>query len=269
MPESNESLVCDWVIDVICQRLGQEADQVFKPDDVVHDEPAVDREFRVGSHLYCLEHTRIESFEGQIGVERVYLENRTYIQSELEAYSFGQGLFRLLLPASLLSSRRAITEHLPEVRRWLQERAPLLEIGSPSTAPRHVAQENLDGIGLVRLERWPAEGSKMRLGLLFDEDEESRRRRVVRALEDKCPKLESARTAGGVTALVLESDDLQLANQVLIRKALLDACRCVSVPLPDELYLAETDLWQLWTLRLSRKFLEAEKIGPTYYVAKG
>jgi hypothetical protein len=46
-----------------------------------------------------------------------------------------------------------------------------------------------------------------------------RRQRIAEALARKCPKLLAARNDGCVSVLILESDDIALANRVVVAEA--------------------------------------------------
>ena len=82
--------------------------------------------------------------------------------------------------------------------------------------------------------------------------EKARRTRVDTALERKCPKLAVAKqTFGAVSVLVLESDDIALANRHGISQTVVDAIQA-RPDVPDMILLAETDRglrWQLWLVK--------------------
>ena len=73
---------------------------------------------------------------------------------------------------------------------------------------------------------------------------------MIPALEKKLPKLHEAKQRSRTSILVLESDDLGLANESLIGDALISSLEQVG-PLPDEVYLVETETgpWIVWALK--------------------
>ena len=73
----------------------------------------------------------------------------------------------------------------------------------------------------VSLYRWPGLDGRLFIGEFSPEKlEELRRQRVRLALDAKCPKLLAAKGESRISVLVLESDDIALANPVVIGNAL-------------------------------------------------
>ena len=78
-----------------------------------------------------------------------------------------------------------------------------------------------------------------------------RAERLRKALSDKCPKLERCKDEGARTVLVLESDDIALTNQLLVRMRLAELVSERS-DLPDEIYLVETEIrsWAVYPMKV-------------------
>jgi hypothetical protein len=74
--------------------------------------------------------------------------------------------------------------------------------------------------------------------------------RVAGALARKCPKLTTEKAKGHESVLVLESDDLSLANSDAIGRALEVALANCPEP-PDRVYLVETEMrpWRAYLLK--------------------
>ena len=84
------------------------------------------------------------------------------------------------------------------------------------------------------------------------DQESARRQRINTALAKKLPKLGAAKAEyNAESVLVLESDDIALANAFVIRDAV--RLELEQYPdAPDTIYFVETDrglAWQLWVIR--------------------
>jgi len=121
----------------------------------------------------------------------------------------------------------------------------------------------------VSLYRWPGLDGRLFIGEFSPEKlEELRRQRVRLALDAKCPKLLAAKGESRISVLVLESDDIALANPVVIGNALVQGLSKRQGDVPDEVYLVGTELeqqWIVWVLKeRSCQFPHVPKDGPHY-----
>jgi hypothetical protein len=82
--------------------------------------------------------------------------------------------------------------------------------------------------------------------------EESRRSRIGTALARKCPKLAKAKhERGALSVLLLESDDIALANRHVVSEAVVEELEA-RTDQPDFVLLVETDrglAWELWIVK--------------------
>jgi hypothetical protein len=82
--------------------------------------------------------------------------------------------------------------------------------------------------------------------------EGSGRTRIRTALARKCPKLAQAKSQhGALSVLVLESDDIALANRHVISEAVVEELKA-RTDQPGFVFLIETDrglAWELWILK--------------------
>jgi hypothetical protein len=96
--------------------------------------------------------------------------------------------------------------------------------------------------------------------------ESARHARVDTALERKCPKLAAARREfGAISVLILESDDIALANRHTVSATVIDAIERRQ-DAPAIILLVETDRgleWQLWIVKDGdSKYPEIKDPGP-------
>jgi len=153
------------------------------------------------------------------------------------------------------------------LKSWIKSKAPNLLIGSPSTAPKHFIREIPPGVPFeVKLYRWPRRDGQFFISRSEpDELEKQRRLRIRRALDDKCPKLQKERGNDRISVLILESDDMALANHAVIAQAVILELSDRKVDLPDEVYLIETEIkpWEVWILKEGNNlFPDIEDAGP-------
>jgi hypothetical protein len=102
--------------------------------------------------------------------------------------------------------------------------------------------------------------------------EEARRARIRTALARKCPKLAKAkREHGALSALLLESDDIALANRHVISEAVVEELK-TRADQPDFVFLVETDrglAWELWIVKEgARQYPTIDNPGP-FHVDSG
>lgn len=91
--------------------------------------------------------------------------------------------------------------------------------------------------------------------------------RIRSAPEDKCPKLQAAKGDDLTSVLVLESNDIALANSVDIAKAVVKELSERQDDIPDEVYLVETEIepWVVWVLKEGpHLFPDVAEAGPYY-----
>ncbi len=264
-PLNHEKRVCLAVLETIQQRDGLTFSNLHWADEADRSNPAVDLVFESSSTHFALELTRIESFPGQI---EHYHQTQEWVEAlvaELRGQLPRPGHYTLSFEVGAVRGFRPNPKSLKALVDWVRARAGGLEMGSPETAPRHFVRERPDGVPFkVALFRWPARGAHSDGTLSFSDfvpdDLEGRRRlRIRQALEAKLPKLESMSRAGATTILVLESNDIQLANASAVASALVAELERLQDAIPDRVWLVETDgePWDLWELKRDSRIFGA------------
>ncbi len=97
--------------------------------------------------------------------------------------------------------------------------------------------------------------------------ERERQKRIGDALKTKFPKLSKAKKeVGGISVIVLESNDIALANNALIAAALINELDKKQEDIPDEIYLVETELQNTWYITILKEgrslFSQIDNYGP-------
>lgn len=218
----NEQLICKAVMELVARRRGESIVNAEPVDTVVRDRPAVEWMFETPTARFALEHTRIESFSNQIAEGRLFAQ----LLGPLEAELAGKLPGAFFLVAEVGAARAPAAQHA-EIRRNLAEW--ILSKGADLDAEEETGQrgncditEKPSGVPFeVTLHRDSDYDSRLFVMQKQSGDrEELQRDRIRTAMARKCPKLFEASNDGRISVLVLESDDVALAN--------LDAIACLT-----------------------------------------
>ena len=243
MKRSNQDDACEFVREIVAVRTREPIALTYRPELEHRNIEAVEELWESSSRRYAVEHTLIESFEGQLAnlakIERLLVPVKNMLAGRLP------GRFALAVRETDTSTARAnFAAAHQEIARLVLEAASGLNVGDTVT---------------LRSQALPFE---LRLHLRFKEDsrlilytdiegnaEELRLERVRRALDDKCPKLATWARDGRTSILILEADDIQHSNVAVVYKALALALAERNDP-PDVVVLVETDgnPWSGWIL---------------------
>ena len=264
---NNESKVCEAVVRTLEKRTRATRTDVRHPErDGVG--PPVDLRLKLGVQEYAIEHTRIESFENQIGTDiiadRIVRHIRQRIPDPFPSPAYYELQFPtdVSLPKGKAKRDRALNDL---VKRILASEQVLRKRSSD----RSLSVRNLRGANdLIQVAQagfcckfellhWPIASLIRRppgtLSFRFippDDPQGLRTDRLRRAFSQKFPKLKACKAEGARTVLVLESGDSGPVS-FEFRSDLLPSllARCMNAP--DEIFLVETcfDLWWLWPLK--------------------
>ena len=236
---------------------------------------------QLGTFRYVLEHTRIDPFENALGIGCKVLEFGTPINKALFGALPGPAFYDLVLPQDLKlggKSRKQISAIQEALIDWVSDEGPRLYHQAKTSGllqPRASAVKEFPDLLPYRasltccLSGPPSETEAGMFGIsrIPDDDlEELRFQRLLRALSDKCPKLQCCkdRRATAKTILVLECDDIAISNSDVIRTAL-ERAAGKRTDIPDEVYLVQTmvDTWYVHPMNSA-----AETDFPTDYYTK-
>lgn len=250
MTYSLQDEVCEFVREIIAARTGEPISIASRPDLDYRNDKAVEELWDARSVGYAVEHTRVESFDGQLAniakIKRLLSPVKERLAGGLPGY------YVLAVREDETAVARVDFELAHgEIERLVLEAVEGLAVG--------------ETIGL-RSERLPFEirlhlrhrdGSSVVLYSDIEGDPETLRvERFRRAFEDKCPKLAAWSSGGRRSVLVLESDDFQHANFSVSFDAV-EKVLAERQDVPDIIVYVETDAspWSAWV------FKDGERLG--------
>ena len=240
-----EYIVIKSVLEFISKTINVDFEITEFPDESERNLRACDALARVGCRRVAIEHTSIDSIPFQRRDDKRFIKLLGPLESELSGKLPTPGHYHLHIHMNAIPTGVDWADVRRWIYRWCQKVAPSLEIGDPSTAPRHFVRGVPQGVPFeVTLYRWPGQDGQFKIGRFSpaDADLENQREEVVyQALVSRGTKVAGYGRKGFRTMLVLESKDIALANFSVIGQAFVNATKRVcSAQLPDEVYLVET-----------------------------
>jgi hypothetical protein len=239
----NEGKCCDAVLRILEQQHQTHRANVQRD---TASNRGVEIVCNIGKLRYALEHTLIEPFpENQrdnIAFRRVFddafeSEVRDALRGDLaystyvDVYAFKAFKARRLsdVRQELIAWIRASVSRLPEPEGFPQVS---LHAKPPDTpVPIRLACHRSKGLGGRLL---PGRFAPREL-------EHLRRKRLLKALQDKSPKLHTAKLPGTLTILVLENSDIALTNEGLVSETIDTLAPQIS-HMPDDDYIVDTSI---------------------------
>ena len=264
---NNEGKVCDAVVRALEKCTRETRADIRHPEkDGVG--PPVDLRLKLGTEKYAIEHTRIESFENQIGTVVVANRIMRHIKTNILDPFPSPAYYELQFPTdvSLPRGKPRRDRALNDLVEWVRANEKILrERNSTRFLPLrnpYMANDSIRGAPAgfdceFELLHWPIAPLIRRtpgtLSFRFippDDLEIPRTDRLRQAFSRKCPKLEACKAEGARTVLVLESSDSGLIS-FEFRSDLLPSLLAECANAPDEIFLVETcaDLWWVWPLK--------------------
>ncbi len=133
----NEGKVCDAVIRILERRTRRKRRDLRTHADAGNGKN-VEARFRLGSQEYAIEHTRINSFNNQVGIELLFEEFKRPIVAKLSGALPRPGYWKLCLPSNigLRIKRKGFASAQEVLIRWLPTAAEqLLAEGASGRGP--------------------------------------------------------------------------------------------------------------------------------------
>ncbi len=253
--DAHEEAICLSVLSLWNRRSGQSVTILERPEKKERNSEAVD--FLVGKEhpQMAVEHTRIESYANQIEDGHLFVGLLQPLELKLKDTLPRPGSYQLTIWCGTAAwSRGKKKDNIRRaIEEWVRVTAPTLKMNKP---PHHYKTERLEGVPFdVTLSKFEAmsevRNGELLISMFSPKDlEEQRATRVDRALGDKCPKLLKAKVGDMQSMLILESDDIVLANAHAIGRAFIEKAHG-RLDMPDFVYLVETELSSpiLWILK--------------------
>jgi hypothetical protein len=260
--------VCNTLACFIARRKGITIKRIRYPDEEQRNVKAVDVLVESSSSEIVIEHTLIESYPGQIAEHSRIQELLKPLQTMLAGKLPTPGHYELSVAVGAVKGAKDTERIQSALIKWVKNKAPSLQMGSPDVAPAHYITEKPRGVPFeVTLYRWPYSDGKFWIILQAPEDlEEKRRQRISKALEEKCPKLFKARSDKRDSVLLFELDDISLGNHIAVANVISEELNLRN-DIPDEIYLVRTEIrpWEVWVLKEGTRFFRGiENAGPHY-----
>jgi hypothetical protein len=271
---TNEGRCCDAVLRIL------EAEHGEQRREVIRDTPTrrgIDVTCYIGNQHYAIEHTLIEPFpENQrddILFGRVFdpafeagiadlLKSDLAYTITVSVYAFNDFTGQRLagVRADLLAWARGAVPRLPEPPRGRGPTEVRISAEQPE-APVRVT---------LACHHSTALGGRLLPGRFAPQDLENlRHARLLKALEDKGPKLDAACAGNTRTVLIVENHDFAITNEGLVSEAFDQLCAQVEHP-PTDIYLVDTrggGTFRVTQVRRARRacLLMGEKLGDWEY----
>jgi hypothetical protein len=201
-----QDVVCAFVREIIEARTGELVRVTDRPEVDLRSGEVVEQRWESASLRYAIEHTRVESYDGQIGNEARLSRLIVPVRAMLAGRLPGTYVLAVLLRETNQARIKYADAH-EEIVRLTLDAAPILKNDETVVLPSKRLPFS------VRLHRRHGNGSQAFVHCLIDGDGEALRlERMRRALADKCPKLKEWCADGRTSILVLEANDIQLSN---------------------------------------------------------
>lgn len=237
--------VIEKVLEFLSRAINLPCEITEFPDEIERRLPACDALAIVGRKNVAVEHTSIDSIPFQRRDDSRFKKVLGPLEDELAGKLPTSGHYHLVIEMNAIPTGVNWDDVSQSICAWCQKVAPTLEIRGPFTAPRHFARGMPEGVpSQVTLYRWPGRDGEFKAARFSPDDLERQRVKVIyQALASRGVKVARYRNSGFRTILILESDDIALANDSDIGQAFVNAInKCGSTPLPDEVYLIQTEV---------------------------
>jgi len=269
MEKNHEKQVCDTIIHFITKRKNLTINKICYPDkEKRNSAPSVDRIIKCCGSEIVLEHTLIESYSEQITDSKRVANLLGPLRIKLTGQLPKPGHYELLIDAGAVKGAKDTKNIQTALIKWIKEKAPLLQVGSPNVAPAHYIREKPAGVPFeATLYRFPRHDGELWIKLLAPNNLESKRKKRIRkAFDDKCPKLFKAREGNRISILLLEYDDIFLGNDLEIGQDIIEELTSRN-DVPDEIYLVDTCITK-WSVSVLKEgiglFPNIQNLGPHY-----
>jgi hypothetical protein len=253
----NQGKCCDAVLRILEERLGRSRSDLQFPELEEHA-ARVELACRIGGNSFALEHTKLLAYPDQIQDGVNFLKALAPLEHDLSGRLPKTGSFMLIVP--WLAFRGLSTKEAVRIREviaaWVLEVAPTMKLNGRGCATTMATPRGVPFP--VSIDAWvgPQDSpGTFRIARREPPDLEAMRLTAAgKALADKLPKLRVWSEFGAKSVLILETEDVTLANHHGKAIAALQQLLPMDGYVPDYVFFvyAQTAPWLVQTLVMER-----------------
>jgi len=212
------------------------------PDEIIRNQKACDAIVSIGVKKAAIEHTSIDCYQSEREEEALFLKLFNPVKEALERELKVPGKFVISTDAKINLKGFDYDEVRPLIIKSCLQKAKTLKFGSPETAPDHFTILKIPEIPFdIKLTRWKGNNSVNLCCHSLEEIQTELMSVLNKAIESRGKKVSQYRNEGFRTALLIESQDMQLTNSSMIGQAFFGIIKNFpEMDLPDEIYLINT-----------------------------
>lgn len=250
---SNQDKSIEFFLKFIGDNFCLNTEVIEEPDKRIRNSEACDAIAIIGKKNVAIEHTSIDSYKNQREENALFYKFFQPIKEILEKELRVSGKFFLSTESSINLKGFDYDKVRLEIIEWCLKNAGNLEFGSPDTAPHHFISKKFKGIPFkITLYRWPGKNRVQLSSASFDEIKYKLQEVLESTLETRGRKVAKYSESGYRTVLLIESNEIQLLNDYIIREAFSQLPKKLEdKEIPDEIYLIMSgfEYYELYCLK--------------------
>lgn len=251
----NQKACIDFFLSQINNIFEIETSILEYPDKVIRNQKACDAIASIGVKTVAVEHTSMDCYENQREENAHFLELFNPVKEALEKELKVPGKFEISTDAKINLKGFDYNKVRPLIIKSCLQKARKLKFGSPETAPNHFTILKIPGIPFnIKLTRWKGKNCVSLCCHSIEEIQTELMSVLDKAVKSRGKKVAQYRNEGYRTALLIESQDMQLTNDSMIRQAFFNIIKNFpEMELPDEIYLIITGFsdFELYCLKFN------------------
>lgn len=238
----NQKACIDFFLSQINNIFKIETSVLEYPDETIRNQKACDAIASIGVKKVAIEHTSMDCYQNQREENALFLELFISVKEALEKQLKVPGKFVISTDAKINLKGFDYNKVRPLIIKSCLKKAKTLKFGSPETAPNHFIILKLPEIPFdIKLTRWKGRNSVNLCCHSLEEIQTELMAVLDKAVKSRGKKVAQYRNEGFRTALLIESQDMQLTNSSMIGQAFFNIIKNFpEMELPDEIYLINT-----------------------------
>lgn len=251
----NQKACIDFFLSQINNIFKIETSIIEYPDEIIRNQKACDAIASIGEKTVAIEHTSIDCYENQRKENAHFLELFNPVKEFLEKELKVPGKFVISTDAKINLEGFNYKKVRPLIIKSCLERAKILKFGSPETAPNHFTILKIPEIPFdIKLTRWKGKNCVSLCCHSLEEIQTELMSVLDKAIKSRGKKISQYRNKCYRTALLIESQDMQLTDNFMVGQAFFDIIKNFpETELPDEIYLIITGFsdFELYCLKFN------------------